>query len=139
MDFMNKFHPEKNLIKEFNYWVVLVREEQVTLGSAIIALRRQALSLAELKSEEAAELPLIFSWYEQQCKNLYGADKTNYIAAMMRDNFVHFHAFPRYGRVVNKYGLIWEDSQWPRLVDFSDFLYDEAILSQIRADMQIAN
>lgn len=136
MDFMKKFKPEVNTIKEFDHWVVMLREKQVTLGSAIIALKRQVSTMPELRAEEAAELPVVFAWYEDKCKALYGAKKTNYVAAMMKDSFVHFHAFPRYDIPFSKYDTIWEDTLWPKVIEFLDVRYDESVLAQIRADMR---
>ena len=137
MEFMNKFKPEKNTIREFNHWVVLLREKQVTLGAVIIALKRETPSLAQLTKEEAAEFPIVVSWFEELCSSLYGATKFNYVAAMMKDNFVHYHAFPRYGNAFTMYDIEWKDQNWPKVIEFLEVKYDEVILDRILNDMKV--
>lgn len=136
MEFMKKFKPEKNTIKEFNHWIVLLREKQVTLGSVIIVLKRDIPSLAQLTKEEAAEFPEVVSWFEKLCIDLYGASKFNYVAAMMKDNFVHYHAFPRYSNVFTRYGIEWKDQNWPKVIEFLEVKYDDSILCEILKDMR---
>ena len=134
--FMDVFNPEKNLIKEFDHWVILVREGQVTLGDCLVILKREIQSFGEMTRSESAELGEVLQWYEKRCRDLYGALKFNYITAMMRDNFVHFHAFPRYSTVVNRYGIDWVDEKWPRVIQFGPSQCDSAVCLEIAADMK---
>ncbi len=41
LSFMSKFKPETRCIKEFEYWIVCIREMQATLGVAVILLKRE--------------------------------------------------------------------------------------------------
>jgi len=136
MEFMKKFKPETNTIKEFNHWVVLLREKQVTLGASIIALKREIPSFSQMSAEEAAEFPDVIAWFEELNVSLFGAEKFNYVAAMMKDNFVHYHAFPRYGSVIVRYGVEWKDLNWPKVIEFLEVQYDESVLESIKQDMQ---
>ena len=135
-EFMNVFNPEKNLIKEFEHWVILVREGQVTLGDCLVILKREIQSFGEMTQAEGAELGEVLNWYENRCRDLYGALKFNYITAMMRDNFVHFHAFPRYATAVNKYGVEWVDEKWPRVIQFGPSQCAPEVASLIAAEMK---
>ena len=138
--FMSQFNPEQNLIKEFNYWVVLLREGQVTLGDCIIALKREVSSFGEMTKEESAEIFEVIKWYELTCRSLYGASKFNYIVAMMRDNFVHYHAFPRYSTSLSMYGMEWVDDRWPRVIQFGESQCDSRhVFDLIVKDMRDAN
>lgn len=130
-EFMAKFNPDKNCVKEFEFWIVCIREKQVTLGDAIILLKREVPSIAEMTKEESAEFAEVISWYEEKCKASFGAIKFNYIVAMMKDNFVHYHAFPRYKESIEKYGEQWSDQDWPRLVQFRDVSLPREILDLI--------
>lgn len=130
-EFMAKFNPEKNCVKEFEHWLVCVRAKQVTLGDAIILLRREVPSMAEMTAEESAELAQVIAWYEEKCKTLFGATKFNYVVAMMKDNFVHYHAFPRYKEATTWNGTEWVDQDWPRLVQFRDVEVSEQMLGAI--------
>ena len=135
-DYMKKFKPETNTIKEFKYWIVVIREKQITLGSMIFVLKRDVPSVADLLPEEAAELPQVILWFEKLTKNLYGAEKFNYVIAMMKDNFVHYHAIPRYSRSVKKYGMQWVDSCWPGLIEFKPVQFENDTIEMIKNDMR---
>lgn len=136
MEFMKKFKPEKNTIKEFQYWLVVLREKQVTLGASVIILKRNIPSISQMTAEEAAEFPRVIDWYEKLSKELFGAKKFNYVVAMMKDNFVHYHAFPRYDKMIFKYGVEWTDSQWPKVIEFLDVKYDNVVLEKIKKEMR---
>ena len=136
MSFMSKFNPEKNMIKEFKYWLVVLREKQVTLGASVIILKREIKSLSEMTIEEAAEFPKVITWFETLCTNLFEAEKFNYVVAMMKDSFVHYHAFPRYSKSLKKYGIEWIDASWPKVIEFKNVNYDTSTLDKIISDMR---
>lgn len=135
-EFMKKFKPSDYTLKETKYWLVILRQKQVTLGAVIIVPKRQISSFAEINTEEASELPSVISWYENTASKLYHPDKFNYVAAMMKDPFAHFHGFPRYSREVEAYDLTWKDEYWPGLVKFAQITTDEGLLGRIRNDMK---
>lgn len=136
MEFMNKFKPKENKIKEFENWIVVIREKQVTLGASVILLKRQISSLSEMTEAEAKEFPKVIKWYEEKCRKCYGAEKFNYVVAMMKDNFVHYHGFPRYSFVINMYGKEWRDEDWPKVVNFRNISIEKDILDKITKDMR---
>jgi len=109
LEFMKVFKPEKLCVKMFKYWIVCIREKQVTLGDTIIALKRKITKMGEITKEEAAEFAEVTKWYENICKEKFGAIKFNYLVMMMKDLFVHYHAFPRYDKKVNLFNIEWED------------------------------
>lgn len=135
-EFMMKFKPNQNTIKEFKYWIVTIREKQITLGSMVILLKREIKSVSEMYPEEAAEFPLVVQWFENTINNLYGADKYNYIIAMMKDSFVHYHAIPRYSKVIDMYNKLWIDDCWPGLIQFTNIEVDSAVNQQIINDLR---
>jgi len=109
LEFMKKFRPNELCIKEFKYWIVCVRAKQVTLGDVIILLKRETENVSGMLPEEGAEFPEVIKWYENLCREKFGAVKFNYIIMMMKDPFVHYHAFPRYDKNINMFGKEWED------------------------------
>ena len=131
-EFWKKFKIEDRLVKEFEYWFVVVRGKQVTLGACVFLLKRDASSLGELTSQEAEEFVQIVSWYENRLKSVYNAERFNYVVAMMKDPYVHYHAFPRYSSEQNLYGLTWKDEDWPRVVEFKKIDTEEKTLFAIR-------
>lgn len=134
--FMEAFHPDETLVKDFQHWVVLVRENQLTLGNCYFVLKREIPFFGQMNSEESAELSCVMKWYEEKCRLLFGAEKFNYVAAMMRDNFVHFHAFPRYSKPVSRYGIEWKDDRWPRLLQFGPSVCEPTYYQLIKEDLK---
>lgn len=130
-EFMAKFNPTQNCVKEFKHWLVCVRAKQVTLGDAIILLKREVPSLADMSTEESAEFAEVLAWYEKKCVKLFGAIKFNYVVAMMKDNFVHYHAFPRYSEKKVWGGFEWKDLDWPRLVQFREVDFPQELVSKV--------
>ena len=132
MSFYDKFKPDEYTIKDFKNWIIVVRPKQITLGDAVIILKNQVPSIGDASSEDLAELPTVVAWYEKRCKDLFGAEKFNYIAAMMKDNFVHFHAIPRYSEDKNFAGITWTDTFWPKPVSLVDAKTEKKTLDDIR-------
>lgn len=111
LEFMKKFRPNELCVKEFKYWIVCVRAKQVTLGDVVILLKRETENVSGMLPEEGAEFPEVIKWYENMCREKFGAVKFNYIIMMMKDPFVHYHAFPRYDKNINIFGKEWKDEE----------------------------
>lgn len=136
LEFMSKFNPDTRCIKEFEYWIVCVRGKQATLGDAVILLKRQTESVANMLPEEGAEFPKVVKWYEDTCIKKFGAVKFNYIIMMMKDYFVHYHAFPRYDKNINLFGMEWIDNDYPKAINFKEGLEpSEETLQEIKEYM----
>lgn len=133
-EFAGRFNREDLFIKEFKYWVLLLRPVPVTIGSCIILLKRECQSLALLTKEEISEFPEVCKLFEEKNKSLYGAVKFNYHANMMKEGFVHFHAIPRYDKELEKYGMKWIDKEWPTGVGMYKTEVSDDILQEIRKD-----
>ena len=136
MTFYDKFKPAELTIKDFNHWIVLLRQKQITLGDAVIVLKREVPSIGDATAEELAEFPTVIKWYEDKCKSLFAAEKFNYFAAMMKDNFVHFHSLPRYSTDIVRYGINWKDEFWPKPISLIDVSTEETVLQQLLKEMQ---
>ena len=89
------------------------------------------------RTEEGAEFTEVVKWYEDTCKNKFGAVKFNYVIMMMKDFFVHYHAFPRYDKDINMFDLDWKDNDWPKGIDFKEgIVLDDEKLEEIKKYMQ---
>ena len=55
---------------------------------------------------------------------------------MMKEEFVHLHIIPRYDKKVEKYGLIWEDSEFPKGTKMPKIEISYAIKAQIICDLK---
>lgn len=133
-EFAGRFNRSDLVIKEFKYWLLLLRPVPVTLGSCIILLKRNCPSLADVMPEEMTEFPEVCKLFEEKTKSLYGAVKFNYHANMMKEDFVHFHAIPRYDKAIEKYGMTWIDTEWPTGVTMYKTEVSEKTLQEIKSD-----
>lgn len=135
LGFMKKFRPDELCVKEFKYWIVCVRQKQPTLGDVVILLKRETKNVSGMLPEEGVEFPEVIKWYEGLCRKKFGAIKFNYIIMMMKDPFVHYHAFPRYDKTINMFNVEWEDKS--TLTNFaSTEVLDDELLFKIRDYMK---
>lgn len=135
LEFMKKFRPEELCIKEFKYWIVCVRQKQTTLGDVVILLKRETENVSGMLPEEGAEFPEVIKWYEELCREKFGAIKFNYMIMMMKDPFVHYHAFPRYDKLIKLFDMEWKD--YNTLSNFSSIdVIDDELLFKIRDYMK---
>ena len=116
-DTLQRFGHPASLIFERRHWAVLIRPRQTTPYSAVIAATSTAERLADLRPEEAAELPAVIATYEAAVRRLAPAVKFNYLALMMVDPHPHFHAIPRYQSVISIDGMACADRDFPRPPD----------------------
>lgn len=110
---LEKFGYPKTLLREFEYWCVLARPAQVTLGALVLVAKSNATSLATLPPEAFAELKLCCSSIDVALKHFRDFNKLNYLALMMVDPHVHFHVLPRYATEQEYDGITFQDAGWP--------------------------
>ncbi len=106
--------PFYGVLKEYEHWVVLFREKQVTIGSVIIMSKQlDKQSLGDVTPEAWAEFGTVTGNVERWLRTAFGAEKFNYLALMMVDAEVHFHVIPRYSKTVRFEGQDFIDPDWP--------------------------
>ena len=115
---IKKFNYPISLIKEYKYWVILLRPEQVTLGSLVLAYKGEADKLSDIDSKSYVEFGEIIKLIESHLFDLFEYDKINYLALMMVDKNVHFHVIPRYSGLRTFRGVSFIDKGWPKTPDF---------------------
>lgn len=114
---LRRFGYPGSVIKEYRHWVVMLRPAQITLGCTIIAAKSDCISLGDLASEEAAELPHVIGDFERTLRRMAPVSKFNYLALMMVDPNPHFHAIPRYATEVARGGISFVDVTYPNPPD----------------------
>ena len=112
-DTMLKFGYPDSLIREYDYWVVLLRPAQATLGSLILAAKSDATAFGQLPPGAHAELATVTKDIEATLLADIGYEKINYLMLMMVDPHVHFHVLPRYSGSKSFNGLDFSDAGWP--------------------------
>ena len=112
-DTMRKFGAPGTCVKEYSKWVLLLRPQQVTLGSLVLVCREPASAFSGISAGAFAELATITSQLEQSLARNFDYDKINYLMLMMVDPDVHFHVIPRYAESREFGGQSFHDYGWP--------------------------
>lgn len=108
-----RFGYPDTLLRSYEHWVLLLRPDQVTLGSLILAATSEAIALADLPEAAFAELRSAIRDTERLLRSAVHAQKINYLMLMMVDPHVHYHVFPRYEGERHAAGLTLADLGWP--------------------------
>lgn len=117
-----KFNYPNTLLREYTHWAVLLRPQQVTVGSLVLVCRSEATSMAEVSTEAFTELQTVTADLEGTLKQVFAFDKINYLLLMMVDRHVHFHVIPRYATPRTVDGVEFPDRVWPRPPDVTQAL-----------------
>jgi diadenosine tetraphosphate (Ap4A) HIT family hydrolase len=115
---MRKFGAPQTIIHQYQYWSVMLRPAQLTLGSLILAAHEPARSLSELGQESFTELHQVITQLESALAKAFNYDRLNYLMLMMVDPDVHFHVIPRYAKTKYFNAREFTDSGWPGPPDF---------------------
>jgi len=111
---IRRFGYPDTLIAEYAHWMVLLRPEQPTLGSLVLAAKSEATAFSALEPAAFAELATV-SWHiESALERAVGYARINYLMLMMVDPHVHFHVLPRYEGSRAEAGVEVGDAGWPK-------------------------
>jgi len=110
-----RFGYPATLVREYEHWLVLLREPQPTLGSLILCAKSEATEFSALAMQAHAEMGMVVREIEHALKAAFAYDKINYLMLMMADPNVHFHVIPRYSETPSACGLTIPDPGWPAL------------------------
>ena len=91
-----KFGFPGTLVAETAHWSVLVRPQQVTLGSLVLVCREPATAFGAVSPQAFTDLHGVVARAERMLRDFVGYEKINHLMLMMVDPDVHFHVFPRY-------------------------------------------
>ena len=136
--FSDDFDGDKLLVFKTDHWSVLVRKNQVTLGTLVLAANRNFISASELRDVELEEFPEVVGRLESALENAFGFDKINYLCLMMADRHYHFHVIPRYGGPRQFLGTEWVDTNWPGPPDIIVPESDPDTLFSIRDELKLS-
>jgi len=108
-----RFGYPDTLIREYDHWLVMLREPQATLGSLILCERSEATEFPAISRESFREMGMVVTDIERALKAAFSYEKINYLMLMMVDPNVHFHVIPRYSEARSACGLTIADPGWP--------------------------
>jgi diadenosine tetraphosphate (Ap4A) HIT family hydrolase len=137
-DTIVKFGYPETCLAEYEHWVVLLRQKQVTAGSMVLACKAEAVAFGDVSAEAWADLARATADVEAAARAAFAYDRINYLALMMVDPHVHFHVLPRHETPREIAGAVIADEAWPKPPDITRTaeLTDEqlaAIAERLRA------
>jgi len=112
-DTMRKFGAPQTIIHSFEYWSVLLRPVQATLGALVLAAHEPARAFSELSVASFVEMHAVINQIEFTLTRAFQYDKINYLMLMMVDPDVHFHIIPRYAQTRLFADMEFVDTGWP--------------------------
>lgn len=105
-------YPE-TVVHEDGDWIVLVRPQQVTLGSLVLASRRPVQRFGAVDDAGFRAIGPAVRRIEATLTAFVDYQKINYLMLMMVDPDVHFHVIPRYEGERRFSGITFPDAGWP--------------------------
>ena len=117
-----RFGYPETLIREYEHWLVLLREPQATLGSLVLCAKSDVTEFSALSMQAHTEMGVVVREIEHALKAAFADDKINYMMLMMVDPNVHFHVIPRYAKTRSACGLTVPDPGWPALPQLGEGL-----------------
>jgi diadenosine tetraphosphate (Ap4A) HIT family hydrolase len=134
---IRKFGYPQTLLVETPHWVVLLRPQQPTLGSLVLACREPVTALGQVSAEAFADMRGLVARIERGLKSAFAYDKINYLALMMVDPDVHFHVIPRYAAIRHWDGVDFSDAGWPAVPNLGKFSeLDNSALAKLTAHLR---
>ena len=116
---LTNFGYPNSLINSYDNWSVLLRPQQVTLGSLILGAHGEFQAFGELSEQAMTELSKVIHDIENCLNHCFKYDKINYLMLMMVDPHVHFHVIPRFSGTREFNGIEFKDFGWPGPPDLS--------------------
>ena len=131
---IRRFGYPSTLVAEYRHWVVLLRPEQPTLGSLVLASTSEAQAFSALPPEAFAELGTVIADVEAALKAAVAYEKINYLMLMMVDPHVHWHIIPRYDGKRSEAGISIADRGWPKAPQLGEAMkLDPASIEALRS------
>ena len=131
---LEKFGYPATSVIELDHWTILVRREQVTLGSLVLAAKGEATRYSQLSPDAFLEQRQAVRRIEQALEAFVAFERINYLMLMMVDPNPHFHVIPRYSGTRSWHGIDFPDHGWPKAprLDAATELNDGQIASLVQ-------
>ena len=127
---MRKFGAPQTIIRSYQYWSVMLRPAQATLGALVLAAHEPAEAFSQLSPESFTELHTITGQLESALTKAFQYDKINYLMLMMVDPDVHFHVIPRYAQPRQFADMEFIDAGWPAMPNLGQINKTDAAINQ---------
>lgn len=102
-------HQEMSLLKEFQYWFLILNHQQGFLGRSILILKSHKADEAELTPQEVMEKHTIYCLWRKAIKEAFNPDKINQAQLGNEEHshqgHLHWHWVSRYRRPISFAGV----------------------------------
>jgi diadenosine tetraphosphate (Ap4A) HIT family hydrolase len=103
----------KFIIKEYQYWIVYIAQNQSYLGRCVVWCKREdVLDLTEATLEEQKELFVILNDLKNTITKIFQPDWFNYAFLGNDTRHLHGHFIPRYKNSKEFMGIVFKDERW---------------------------
>ena len=109
----SKFGDPDTRVAQTDFWTVLLRPKQPTLGSLVLVCREPVQQFSALSAGAFADLQHVVRGVETMLRQVVVYERINYLMLMMVDPDVHFHVIPRYADARQHAGVAYPDTGWP--------------------------
>ena len=133
-----KFKGPETQIAAYDYWSVLVRPKQCTLGALILVANGPETQFSKLPSQAFTEQVHVIKDIEQVLSAMFSYDKINYLMLMMVDPNVHYHVLPRYSAPVTFENWTLNDTGWPGQPDLAGGSAEPELASSLVKSLKAA-
>ncbi|MDO9310646.1 MAG: HIT family protein [Nitrosomonas sp.] len=127
---MRKFGAPQTIIRQYQYWSVMLRPAQATLGALVLAAHEPAEAFSQLSPASFTELHTITGHIESALTKAFQYDKINYLMLMMVDPDVHFHVIPRYAQPRQFADMEFIDAGWSAMPNLGQINKTDAAINQ---------
>ncbi|MEK7708601.1 MAG: HIT domain-containing protein [Pseudomonadota bacterium] len=127
---MRKFGAPQTIIRSYQYWSVMLRPAQATLGALVLAAHEPAEAFSQLSPASFTELHTITGHIESALTKAFQYDKINYLMLMMVDPDVHFHVIPRYAQPRQFADMEFIDAGWSAMPNLGQINKTDAAINQ---------
>tara|TARA_B100001540_G_C15712030_1_gene599007 strand:- start:627 stop:1067 length:441 start_codon:yes stop_codon:yes gene_type:complete len=118
---LKRFGYPDTLIKEYDNWCILLRDQQITLGSLVLVCKDDVTKFSDISKNAFIEYRIVINDIEKRLQDKFKYDKVNYLMLMMVDPNVHFHVIPRYSKSKIFHGISFFDYGWPGIPTLSKY------------------
>jgi diadenosine tetraphosphate (Ap4A) HIT family hydrolase len=130
----------KYIIKEYEYWIIYLHQNQGYLGRCVIWCKREdALDLSDATLEEQKELFAILNELKKAVQKAFQPDWLNYSFLGNETRHLHAHFIPRYAQPKIYEGITFKDELYGHnyRTDHNVSIPDE-IIEKIRGNIKEA-
>jgi len=129
--FIEKYNLSDNVIFETTHWSWILNNNQSTIGSSFLVLKRDCTSFNETLIDEMNDFKFISSLIEKVFAKAFNIKKVQFLKLMMIDQQLHYHIVPRHEEPINIFNFEWKDNDWPGLPNLETLNYDSTITNKI--------